>query len=68
MAYMKQIRIKQALNGYIVSTAAYKEMICKDLEEVIRFVKNHFSQHDQPPKRFYGDRNPYKPLTEEDEV
>lgn len=56
--YQKSIRIKQALNGYVVSTAPYKEVVYKDLEEVIRFVKNHFSSsnHDERPKRYYGDK------------
>lgn len=57
MTYQKQVRVKQVLNGYVVSTAAYKEIIYKDLEDVIQFLRNHFTNRDEQPKRYYGKKD-----------
>ena len=53
---MRNLRIKEITNGFMVSTKAYQETYCRDLNAVIDFMKRHFSKnYDDKPKRYYGE-------------
>lgn len=47
MAFIKQIRIREALNGYVCSTSQYQETIFKDLEAAISFIRKYLSKTDK---------------------
>lgn len=54
MAYQKQLRIRNAIGGFICSDKPYSEKLFTNLESLLTYVRKYFTETDEQPKRYYG--------------